>query len=84
MQIQFSTTENCSSLLLANGLSFEGVPPADPPDNTGGGTGANEPDEEEEEPDTGRQLTDISAGDLRTTLRKSSDSPCSSRKPCRI
>ena len=48
MQIQFSTTENCSSPLLPNGLNFEGVPPADPPDNTGGGTGANEPEEEEE------------------------------------
>lgn len=55
MQIQFSTTENCSSLLLANGLSFEGVPvrpDADPPENQGGGTsttGPLEPVEEEEE-----------------------------------
>ena len=54
MQIQFSTTENCTSPLLENGFSFEGVPtPTDPPDNTGGGggdTGSLEPSDEEDEP----------------------------------
>ena len=52
MQIQFSTTENCSSPLFANGLHFETNPNADPPDNTGGGgsTGTTEPEEEEEDP----------------------------------
>lgn len=55
MQIQFSTTENCTSPLLVNGFSFEGVPPTptDPPDNTGGGggnTGSLEPSDEEDEP----------------------------------
>lgn len=53
MQIQFSTTENCTSPLLLGGYSFEGVPtPTDPPDNTGGGggTNSNESDEEEDEP----------------------------------
>ena len=58
MQIQFSTTENCTSPLLENGFSFEGVPnprqpTTDPPDNTGGGggnTGSLEPSEEEDEP----------------------------------
>ena len=50
MQNQFSITENCSSPLLANGFSFEGVPKdADPPDNTGGGTSAGTPEPEEEE-----------------------------------
>jgi hypothetical protein len=55
MQIQFSTTENCSSPLRANGLSFEGTPPpppdADPPENQGGGgtSGLNQPVEEDEE-----------------------------------
>ncbi len=40
MRIQFSTTQNYSSPILANGLSFEGVPSGgggtkiDPPDNT--------------------------------------------------
>ena len=55
MQIQFSTTENCSSPLLSNGFSFEGVPTdLDPPENSGGGggtsgTGPLNPEEEEEE-----------------------------------
>jgi hypothetical protein len=62
MQIQFSTTENCTSPLLVNGFSLEGVPnpnpnpiPTDPPDNTGGGggnTGSLEPSDEQDEPTT--------------------------------
>lgn len=56
MQIQFSATENCTSPLLVNCFSLEGVPdpnPTDPPDNTGGGggnTGSLEPSDEEDEP----------------------------------
>ena len=56
MQIQISTTENCTSPLLVNGFSLEGVPtppptPTDPPDNTGGGggnTGSLGPSDEDE------------------------------------
>ena len=60
MQIRYSTTENCTSPLLENGFSFEGVPPTptptDPPDNTGGGnTGSLEPSDEEDEPATESQ-----------------------------
>jgi hypothetical protein len=55
MQIQFSTTENCTSPLLSNGFSFEGVNPADPPDETGGGGGTSgEPPEDEDPPAQGQ------------------------------
>jgi len=48
MQIQFSTTESCSSQLLANGLLFDTIN-QDPPDNQGGG-GTPPPQPEDEEP----------------------------------
>ena len=62
MRIQFSTTQNWSSPILANGLSFETVPggtKVDPPDTQGGGTSSNppppDPPEEEETTETESQ-----------------------------